>query len=136
MFVTLWLGILEISTGKIIMANAGHEDAAVYHKNTNRFELFKTKHGFVAGALSGVKYQDFEIQLEKGDKVFLYTDGVPEATNGEEKMFTLDAMVDTLNHYKESAPQEILQGISVSVDAFVGDAPQFDDLTMLCLEWK
>ena len=136
MFVTLWLGILEISTGKIIMANAGHEDAAVYHKNTNQFELFKTKHGFVAGALSGVKYQDFEIQLEKGDKVFLYTDGVPEATNAEEKMFTLGGMVDVLNHYKESAPQEILQGISVSVDAFVGDAPQFDDLTMLCLEWK
>ena len=136
MFVTLWLGILEISTGRIIMANAGHEDAAVYHKNTNQFELFKTKHGFVAGALSGVNYKDFEIQLEKGDKIFLYTDGVPEATNGEEKMFTLDSMVNTLNRYKESDPHEILQGISVSVDAFVGDAPQFDDLTMLCLEWK
>ena len=136
MFVTLWLGILEISTGKIIMANAGHEDAAVYHKNTNTFELFKTKHGFVAGALSDMKYTDYEIQLEKGDKIFLYTDGVPEATNSDNQMFTLEGMMDALTRHKESTPQEILAGVRKNVDTFVGDAPQFDDLTMLCLEWK
>lgn len=136
MFVTVWLGILEISTGKILMANAGHEDAAVYHKSTNTVELFKTKHGFVAGALSDMQYKDFEIQLKKGDKLFLYTDGVPEATNGEGKMFTLDGMLDALDCYKENPPKEILDGIYESVNSFVGDEPQFDDLTMLCLELK
>ncbi len=136
MFVTIWLGILEISTGKVIMANAGHDDAVVYHKNTNTVELFKTKHGFVAGAMSGMQYKDNEIQLEKGDKLFLYTDGVPEATNGDNHMFTMDGMLDVLNRYKERSPQEILDGVHESVDSFVGEAPQFDDLTMLCLEWK
>ena len=70
MFVTLWLGILEISTGRIVAANAGHEDAAVCHKDGS-FELFKTKHDFVIGAMKNMQYQDFEIRLGKGDKLFL-----------------------------------------------------------------
>ena len=76
MFVTLWLGILEISTGLVTAANAGHDDAAVYRKG-GRFELFETRHGLVAGAMSGVKYRDFHFRLGRGDKLFLYTDGVP-----------------------------------------------------------
>ncbi len=135
MFVTVWLGLLEISTGKIIAANAGHDDPAVYRKG-GQFEIVKNKHGLVVGAMSGIKYKDFEIQLNKGDKIFLYTDGLPEATDKDEKMFTLDGMLEALNKYKDEKPQDILDGVNQCVNDFVGDAPQFDDLTMLCLELK
>ncbi|MCR5004963.1 MAG: PP2C family protein-serine/threonine phosphatase [Clostridiales bacterium] len=135
MFVTLWLGILEISTGRIVAANAGHEDAAVCHKDGS-FELFKTKHDFVIGAMKNMQYRDFEIRLGKGDKLFLYTDGIPEATDKYNQMYSLDRMLDTLNRYKDRTPQEILDGIHQSINAFVGEAPQFDDVTMVCLELK
>ena len=135
MFVTVWLGILEISTGKIIAANAGHDDPVVYRKG-GEFELVKNKHGLVVGAMSGVKYKDFEIQLNKGDKIFLYTDGLPEATDKHHKMFTAEGMVKALNQYKEENPETILKGVNHCVDEFVGNAPQFDDLTMMCLELK
>ena len=135
MFVTLWLGILEISTGKLIAANAGHDDAAVYRKGGD-FELFKTKHGLVVGAMQGIVYKDFEIELGKGDKLFLYTDGVPEATDTNNQLYTIDRMVEALNKVKEGSPKEILEGIYRSVNEFVGEAPQFDDLTMLGIELK
>ena len=135
MFVTVWLGILEISTGKITAANAGHDDPAVYRKG-DRFELAKSKHGIAVGVMDGFPYQDFEIALGKGDKIFLYTDGVPEATDKDEKMLTLGGMVEALNQCKDLPPQGVLDGINRCVNAFVGEAPQFDDLTMLCLEIK
>ena len=133
MFVTVWLGILEISTGKMIAANAGHDDPAVCRKNGD-FEIVKNRHGIVIGAMEGVHYQNFEIQLEKGDKFFLYTDGLPEATDKNEKMLTLDGMLIALNKNKEKNPKGILDGVNECVNEFVGDAPQFDDLTMLSLE--
>lgn len=135
MFVTVWLGILEISTGKIIAANAGHDDPAVLHKGGD-FEIVKNKHGIVIGAMEGIQYKDFEIQLNEGDKIFLYTDGVPEATDKNNNMFTIDRMVQALNKNKEKNPEGILEGIRECVSDFVGDAPQFDDLTMLCIELK
>ena len=135
MFVTLWVGIFECSTGRIIAANAGHDDAAVCRRDGS-FELFKTKHGFVVGAMPELRYKDFEIQLEKGDKLFLYTDGVTEATDENNRMFGMSRMLDALNANHEKSPQEILNGVHESINAFVGDAPQFDDLTMLCLERK
>ena len=135
MFVTVWLGILEISTGKITAANAGHDDPAVYRAG-GEFSIVKNRHGPVVGAMKGMIYRDFTIDLQPGDKMFLYTDGVPEATDADEKMFTLDGMLNTLNEGRKLPPQEILDSIWNSVNAFVGDAPQFDDLTMLCLEYK
>jgi sigma-B regulation protein RsbU (phosphoserine phosphatase) len=135
MFVTLWLGIIDLTTGKVLAANAGHEDPAICRKDGS-FELAKTRHGLVAGAMPGIRYRDAEFYLAPGDKVFLYTDGVPEATNGENRMFTLDRMLVTLNTVKNGSPEEILEGVHQEVNAFVGEAPQFDDLTMLCLEYK
>ena len=135
MFVTVWLGILEISTGKLTAANAGHEYPAIYRKDRS-FELYKDKHGFVAGGMDGMKYKDYEIQLRPGDKVFVYTDGLPEATDSEDKMFGAERMTAALNVYKEDSPQGIIEGMQSSVKDFVGDAPQFDDLTMLCIEYK
>ena len=134
MFVTLWLGIIELPTGRVIAANAGHEDAAVY-RSGGEFELYKTKHGIPAGAMSGARYRDFEIQLGRGDKLFIYTDGVPEAMDVDNHMFTLGKMIDTLNSEREKTPAEILDGIHKAVDEHAGEAPQFDDLTMLCFEY-
>ena len=135
MFVTLWLGILEIPTGRLTASNAGHEDAVICRKN-GRFELNKTKHGLVCGVMPGIRYRDYEIQLEKGDKIFVYTDGVPEATDSDNHMFTLDRMIEALNRYRDADPQGILAGVHREVNEFVGDAPQFDDLTMMCIELK
>ncbi|MBR3144379.1 MAG: PP2C family protein-serine/threonine phosphatase [Clostridia bacterium] len=134
MFVTVWLGILEISTGKLTAANAGHEYPAIKHANGD-FELYKDKHGFVIGGMSGVKYKEYEINLEPGSKMFLYTDGVPEATDAENKMFGTERMLSALNAESSAEPKKILENIKTTVDGFVNDAEQFDDLTMLCMEY-
>ena len=135
MFVTVWLGSLEISTGKLTAANAGHE-YPVIRKADGRFELFKDKHGFVIGGMSGAKYREYEIQMEPGSKLFLYTDGVPEATDADKNMFGTERMVDALNTEPEASPEVILKNVRSAVDGFVKEAEQFDDLTMLCIEYR
>ncbi len=135
MFVTVWLGILEISTGKLTAANAGHEFPAICEKGGS-FELYKDKHGFVVGGMEGIHYSEYDLQIEPGDKLFVYTDGVPEATDGSGEMFGTDRMIETLSSCTDNTPKEILQGVRNAVDSFVGDAEQFDDLTMMCLEYK
>ena len=132
MFVTVWLGILEISTGKLQAANAGHEYPAIKKAGGN-FELFKDKHGFVIGGMDRMKYKQYEIQMEKGDTLFLYTDGVAEATNAENQLFGTERMLEALNAEPTAEPKILLENMKKSVDEFVGDAPQFDDLTMLCI---
>ncbi|MBE6029218.1 MAG: serine/threonine-protein phosphatase [Clostridiales bacterium] len=134
MFVTTWIGILEISTGKMKCANAGHEYPAINHDG--KFELLKDKHGLVLGGMEGARYTDYEIQLDEGDKIFVYTDGVPEATNTEHILFGTDRMIDVLNANAEAGPEDVLRNVRSSVDQFVGIAEQFDDLTMLCLEYR
>lgn len=135
MFVTVWLGILEISTGKLTFSNAGHDDPA-YALSGGDFELIKHKHGLVIGAMSGIKYRDEQITLNKGDKIFLYTDGVPEATDNNNRLFTLNKMLDALNAAKSLDVKSIIGAVRKNVDEFVGEAPQFDDITMLCVEYK
>ena len=130
MFVTVWLGILEISTGKLTAANAGHEFPAICEKGGS-FELYKDTHGFVVGGMEGVHYKGYDLQLNPGDKLFVYTDGVPEATDGSGEMFGTDRMITALRSCADNTPEEILQGVRSAVDSFVGDAEQFDDLTMM-----
>ena len=134
MFVTTWVGILELSTGKMNCANAGHEYPAIFHDG--KFELYMDKHGLVLGAMEGAKYKEYDLQLEKGDKFFVYTDGVPEATNANEELYGTDRMIEALNSDTTADTKEVLRIVRASVDAFVGGAEQFDDLTMLCLEYK
>ena len=134
MFVTVWLGILEVSTGKLTASNAGHEFPVL--KQGDKFELFKDKHGFVLGGMDGMKYKEYEIELTPGSKLFLYTDGVPEATNSENELFGTERMIEALNIKPDAEPKEILQNVRSSVDSFVKDAEQFDDLTMLCMVYK
>ena len=136
MFVTVWVGILEISTGKLTAANAGHEYPVIQRGSDGRFEIIKDKHGLVIGAMDGVSYREYELHLEPGSKLFLYTDGVPEATNAENELYGLERMLDALNTDRQADPQRVLHNVRVSVDAFVKDATQFDDITMLCMEYK
>ena len=134
MFVTVWLGILELSTGKLTAANAGHEYPAL--KTTDgQFELVKDKHGFVIGGMNGVRYKQYELQLEPGSKLFLYTDGVPEATDAEQSLFGTERMLAALNKNAGAKPEDILKQVRADVDGFVKDAEQFDDLTMLCVHY-
>ncbi len=134
MFVTMWLGILEISTGKLSCSNAGHEYPVIKRAGGD-YELFRDKHSPAVGTMSGIPFKSYELTLEKGDALFVYTDGVPEATNSENELFGTDRMVEALNSAKDAKPRDLLRTLRASVDAFVGDAPQFDDLTMLTLQY-
>ena len=133
MFVTVWIGILEISTGKLTAANAGHEYPAI--KTGNKFELLKDKHGLVIGAMPGIVYKEYELDLKPGDKLFLYTDGVAEATRGGEELFGTKRMLDALNKDPDADPAILLRNVRRAVDEFVGSDEQFDDLTMLGFEY-
>ncbi len=135
MFVTVWLGILEMSTGILTAANAGHE-YPIIKKKGGSFELFRDRHGFAIGAISGIRYKEYSLQLEPGDKIFIYTDGVPEATAENGEMFGTERMAEALNTCGGGSPEEILKKMRSTVDAFVGEAEQFDDLTMMCLEYR
>ena len=135
MFVTVWIGILEISTGKLTAANAGHEYPVLRHAD-GRFELVKDRHGFVIGGMAEARYQAYELQLEPGSKLFVYTDGVPEATDAKGSMFGTERMLAALNEDPGAVPEQILKNVNGAVSAFVGKAEQFDDLTMLCLDYK
>lgn len=135
MFVTVWLGILEISTGKMTCANAGHEYPAIMRKG-GEFELFRDKHGFVLAGMENVRYREYELELKAGDRLFVYTDGVPEATDGANTLYGTDRMIAALNRRKEGSCQELLESLHDDVNAFVGTADQFDDITMLCVEMR
>ena len=135
LFVTAWLGILEISTGKVVAVSAGHDDPAIYKKG-GEYSLFKTKHGLVLGAVNDVKYKNYEIKLDPGDKIFLYTDGVPEANAKNKNMLTLDGMTKLLNDVKDLSPKQTIESIKNNIFKFIGDEPQFDDITMVSLEYR
>ena len=134
MFVTVWLGILEMSTGSLTAANAGHEYPAI-RKKDGPFELYKDKHGFVIGGMEDVHYREYELQMNPGDKIFVYTDGVTEATAANGELFGTERMIAALSTCGDCRPEDILHGVRSAVDAFVGDAEQFDDLTMMCVEY-
>ncbi len=134
MFITVWLGILEISTGIIRASNAGHEYPALMKNGV--FSLLKDKHGLVIGGMEGIRYREYEIRLEPGDKLFLYTDGVPEATDANEQMLGTERMIQALNADPDASPEQVLDNVRREVDAFVNGAEQFDDLTMLCIEYR
>jgi sigma-B regulation protein RsbU (phosphoserine phosphatase) len=135
MFVTVWVGILEISTGKLSAANAGHEYPAL-KRGDGGFSVFKDRHGFVLGGMEGMKYKEYEIQLSPGDKLFVYTDGVSEANDPDGNMFEVKRMIDALNEDPDASPAQILGAVRGEISKFVREAEQFDDLTMLCLEYK
>ncbi len=135
MFITVWVGILEISTGRISAANAGHE-YPVLRRADGSYEIFKDKHGLVIGAMEDAHYEEYQIDMKPGDSIFLYTDGVPEATVAGDEMFGIDRLLAALNTEPAASPARVLDNVTTALKAFVGDAEQFDDCTMLCMEYK
>ena len=132
MFVTVWLGIYQLSTGKLVAANAGHEYPAI-RRREGGFELFKDRHGFVLAGMENSRYREYELTLLPGEAIFVYTDGVAEATDSENNLFGTDRMLQALNRHPGTSAQETLMQVKEEIDRFVGEVPQFDDITMLCL---
>ena len=144
MFVTAWLGILTISSGSLVSACAGHEYPVFYRKDEG-FLLEKDPHGMAMGGMEGVKYKDAQWQLNPGDLLFLYTDGVPEANNAAQELFGNERMLSSLEKSLEEITKDgktnvdlyqFLRVVRAQIDDFVGETPQFDDLTMLCMEYR
>ena len=135
MFVTVWLGILELSTGKLTCTNAGHEYPFVRARD-GIFRKVEDKHCMMAGALAKAKYSDYELILEPGDAVFVYTDGIPEASNAEKEFYGMKRLEQALNEQPDASPETILMNVRKDVDIFSNGAKQFDDITMLCVEYK
>ena len=129
-FVTVWAGVIDIETGHVIEANAGHEYPAI-RRNDGEFELIKTKHSPAVAVMEGMKFRQNEFDLHHGDTLFIYTDGVTEATNADHELFGEERLVETLNRYRYYMPWDLLPAVRKDINEFVGDAPQFDDMTML-----
>ena len=134
MFVTVWLGILDISSGVLTCANAGHEYPFL-RRAGKPFEIVKDPHGLVVGGTKTTVYQEYQLVLRPGDVIFLYTDGVPDAKNELGKRFGMGQLEETLNRISATGCREILDGVLSDVIHFMGNAEQFDDLTMLCLRY-
>ncbi|MBQ4401272.1 MAG: SpoIIE family protein phosphatase, partial [Synergistaceae bacterium] len=135
LFVTVWLGILEISTGHVTASNAGHEYPAIYRPGEG-YTLFKTKQSPAVATMEGLKFRSSEFTLNPGDSLYIYTDGVAEATNINNELYGTDRMIETLNQTVNMPVDEVLAVMKKSVDDFTGDAPQFDDITMLSLRYN
>ena len=135
MFVTVWLGILDLNTGKLTASNAGHEYPFIMRKG-GRFEMFKDRHGFVLGGMEESRYRTYELQLDAGDAIFVYTDGVAEATNDRDELFGTERLTEALNRAPNASCKELLGNVKSAVDAFVQEAPQFDDTTMLAVRYN
>ncbi len=136
LFVTVWLAIVELSTGKGIVCNAGHEHPALYHKDTNKYELQVYEHSPAVALMDFMEFENREFTVKPGDVIFIYTDGVPEATDAHDELFGTDRMIVALNQDPKAEPEQVLKNVRAAVDEFVGEAPQFDDLTMLAVKFN
>ena len=134
MFVSVWLGVLDLNTGVVTAANAGHEYPIVKQPG-ERFEILHDRHGFVLGGMEGLSYTEYELQLLPDARLFLYTDGLPEASKQDNVLFGLERTLEALHAAEDGSPAEILAAVNAAVAAYVGDARQFDDLTMMCLHY-
>ena len=130
MFVTVWLGIIDLTTGKMNCANAGHEYPAMKYGDGD-YELIKDKHGLVLAAMEEMHFKEYEIEFKPGDKLFVYTDGIPEAIDANEEQYGSERLINALNSVKDETMEVTLPAVRENIAAFVGGADQFDDITML-----
>ena len=135
MFVTAWMGILDLQTGNLKYANAGH-NPPLLKRADGKFEYLRSRAGFVLAGMDGFRYRVNELELKPGDRLFLYTDGVPEATNTESALYGEDRLLDYMNKNAAVQATELLPALKADIDEFVGEAPQFDDITMLMFDYK
>ncbi|MBR2560899.1 MAG: SpoIIE family protein phosphatase [Eubacterium sp.] len=135
LFVTVWLAVLEISTGKGVAANAGHEHP-VLRRAGGRYELVKYRHSPAVAMLPEIAFKEHDFQLNPGDSIFVYTDGVAEATNAGQELFGTDRMLEALNQDPDVAPDKVLENVMKGIEEFTEGAEQFDDITMMCLQYN
>ena len=135
MFVTAWMGILDLTTGNIQFANAGH-NPPLLKRADGSFEYLKTRAGFVLAGMEGIRYRAGDLTLKPGDRLFLYTDGVPEATNTDNQLYGEDRLLAFMNQNASMEATSLLPALKANIDEFVGEAPQFDDITMLMFDYK
>ena len=135
MFVTVWLGILDLRTGRLVASNAGHEYPFVRHPGAS-FELLEDDHDSFVGYLDGIEYAEYELVLEPGSSLFVYTDGLPEATDASRNMFGMDRLARALDVEAGATPDETIAAVDRQVKVFVGEAERFDDLTMMCVSYS
>ena len=135
MFVTAWMGKIDLSTGALSFANAGHNPPVIVHAD-GKCEYLKSRTGFVLAGMEGMKYRANEMTLNKGDKILIYTDGVTEATDVNEALYGEDRLLSYIEKNKEMKAEKLLSGLKEDIDRFAGDAPQFDDITMLVFDYK
>ena len=135
MFVTVWLAVLEISTGKGVVSNAGHEHP-VLRRADGQYELVKYRHSPAVAIFPDMAYEEHTFELHPGDSIFVYTDGVVEASNENEELFGTKRLLEALNKEPGAAPEQILHNVRDDIIAFVDEAEQFDDVTMMCLQYS
>ncbi|MCQ2455148.1 MAG: SpoIIE family protein phosphatase [Clostridia bacterium] len=135
LFITAFEGVLDLVTGEFRFVNAGHEMPFIYKKSEG-YKPYKINHGFVLAGMENMKYKSGVLNLEPGDRLFQYTDGVTEATDKNENLYGMGRLEDILNKCIDKTPKDTLLAVKEDIDAFVGEAPQFDDITMLCVEYK
>jgi len=135
MFVTAWMGFLNTKTGKLTFANAGHNYPLIRHADGS-FEYLKSRPGLVLAGMEGIRYRKNELQLNSGDVIYLYTDGVTEATDLQNQLYGEERLLNLMNRSLNSDTEKICEEVKRDVDIFVGEAPQFDDITMLCLKYN
>lgn len=135
LFVTAFEGVLDLVTGELRFVNAGHEMPFICKKG-EAFKPEKIRAAFVLAGMEGMNYKAGSFMLEPGDKIFQYTDGVTEATNADNQLYGMDRLEKILGANSDKTPHQLLPAVKADIDAFVGEAPQFDDITMLCLEYK
>ena len=135
LFVTAWMGLLEISTGKFTYVNAGHNPPLLKHAD-GQFEWLKSRPGFVLAGMEGIRYREFTMELTPGDVLYLYTDGVTEATDANQELFGEARLQAALNEVSDLPVHKLLPKIKERIDSFVGEAEQFDDITMLGLSYR
>ena len=136
LFITAFEAVIDLETGDVVFVNAGHEQPFIYHAADNKFTPMKMRPGFVLAGMEGVNYRAGSFKIEPGDKIFQYTDGVTEATDSENKLYGMDRLEKCLTGVGDKSPAEIIMAVKNDIDLFVGDAEQFDDITMLCVNFK
>lgn len=135
LFVTVWLAIIDLKTGKGMAANAGHEHPALRHEG-GQFELIKYRHSPAVATMEDMPFKEHEFEVEPGDTIYVYTDGVTEATDASNQLFGEERLVDALNKDPDAKPDDLLKNVVRSINEFVADAPQFDDLTMMAFTYR
>ena len=134
MFVTLWVGILDLTSGLMTFVSAGHNPPVLLHNG--KAEYLRIKNGFVLAGMEGMKYKQNSVQLEKGDTVYLYTDGITEAEDAKHNLFGEERLLDCFENKSESSAEQIIEDVKKSIDVFIDGNSQFDDMTMLCFRFK